>query len=107
MGDAFDKREEGFEKRFALSEELRFKTLARRNRALGMWAAELLGRRGEEAQAYAGALVAEQVGRGEDELAAALASRFAAAGIDVSAHRIQSKIAEVTAEALASAQAGR
>jgi hypothetical protein len=46
----FDKREEGFEKKFAHDEELRFKANARRNKLLGLWAAEKLGivrRRGE------------------------------------------------------------
>ncbi len=39
----FDKREEGFEKKFAHDEELRFKANARRNKLLGLWAAEKLG----------------------------------------------------------------
>src|SRR5512134_787552 len=39
----FDKREEGFEKKFALDEELRFKAMARRNKYFGLWAAEKLG----------------------------------------------------------------
>ena len=39
----FDKREEGFEKKFALDEEQKFKAEARRNRLLGLWAAEKLG----------------------------------------------------------------
>ena len=39
----FDKREEGFEKKFALDEELKFKAEARRNKLLGLWAAEKLG----------------------------------------------------------------
>ena len=43
MTTTFDKREEGFEKKFAHDEELRFKAHARRNRMLGMWAAEKLG----------------------------------------------------------------
>ena len=107
MGDAFDRREEGFEKRFAMSEELRFKALARRNRELGLWAAALLGQSGDAAGAYADALVARQVGRDDDALAADLASQFAAAGVDLSAHRLQRKIAESLAEALASIQAGR
>ena len=38
----FDKREEDFEKRFAHDEELRFKAIARRNKMLGLWAAEKL-----------------------------------------------------------------
>jgi hypothetical protein len=53
MATSFDKREEGFEKKFAHDEELRFKAYARRNKLLGLWAAELLGKSGAEAEAYA------------------------------------------------------
>jgi len=49
----FDKREEGFEKKFAHDEELQFKAGARRNKLLGMWAAEKLGLSGPAADAYA------------------------------------------------------
>ena len=49
----FDKREEGFEKKFAHDEELRFKANARRNKRLGMWAAEKMGVTGPAAEAYA------------------------------------------------------
>ncbi len=49
----FDKREEGFEKKFAHDEELKFKATARRNKLLGMWAAEKLGLSGPQADAYA------------------------------------------------------
>jgi hypothetical protein len=49
----FDKREEGFEKKFAHDEELTFKATARRNKMLGLWAAEKLGLAGAEAEAYA------------------------------------------------------
>ena len=49
----FDKREEGFEKKFAVDEELKFKANARRNRLLGLWAAAKLGLSGAEADAYA------------------------------------------------------
>ncbi len=51
--DSFDKREEGFEKKFAHDEELRFKATARRNKLLGLWAADLLGKSGSDAEAYA------------------------------------------------------
>jgi hypothetical protein len=54
----FDKREEGFEKKFAHDEELRFKANARRNKLLGLWAAEKLGLKGADAEAYAKAVVA-------------------------------------------------
>jgi len=53
----FDKREEGFEKQFAHDEELKFKATARRDRLLGLWAAEKLGITGAEADAYAKSIV--------------------------------------------------
>ena len=49
----FDKREEAFEQRFAHDEELKFKATARRNKLLGLWAAEKLGLSGAEADSYA------------------------------------------------------
>ena len=49
----FDKREEGFEKKFAHDEELKFKAAARRNKLVGLWAAGVLGKSGPDADAYA------------------------------------------------------
>ena len=54
----FDKREEGFEKKFALDEEQKFKAEARRNKLLGLWVAEKLGMSGDAASAYAKEVVA-------------------------------------------------
>lgn len=53
----FDDRERGFEKKFAHDADLRFKAEARRNRLLGEWAAGLLGKQGDDARAYAMAVV--------------------------------------------------
>src|SRR4051794_4593564 len=53
----FDRREEGFERKFALDEELKFRAEARRNRLLGLWAAEKFGLSGTEADAYAKAII--------------------------------------------------
>jgi hypothetical protein len=53
----FDKREEGFEKKFAHDEELRFKATARRNKLLGLWTAGKLGLSGADAEAYAKTIV--------------------------------------------------
>ncbi len=53
MTTTFDKREDGFEKKFAHDEELKFKAGARRNKLLGAWAAEKMGLAGAEADAYA------------------------------------------------------
>jgi hypothetical protein len=57
MATSFDKREEGFEKQFAHDEELRFKATARRNKMLGLWAAQKMGLSGADANAYAKAVV--------------------------------------------------
>ena len=108
MSGVFDTREESFEKRFAMSEELRFKALARRNKLLGLWAAQLLGYEGDAAKARAAALVEAQVGRGDDAaLAAELEGEFSRAGVDVSAHRIRRKMDEAMAQAVADIQAGK
>ncbi len=58
MATTFDKREDGFEKKFAHDEELKFKATARRNKLLGMWAAQKLGLAGTDAEAYAKEVVA-------------------------------------------------
>ena len=54
-------REEGFERKFAFDEELRFKATARRNKALGLWAAEKLGKSGADAEAYAKEVVVSDI----------------------------------------------
>ena len=49
----FDDRENAFEAKFAHDAEMKFKAEARRNKLLGLWAAQRLGKHGEDAQAYA------------------------------------------------------
>lgn len=49
----FDDRERAYEAKFAHDEEMQFRANARRNKLLGLWAAELLGKKGDEASAYA------------------------------------------------------
>ena len=53
----FDDRKDAFEKKFAHDEELRFKATARRNKLLGLWAAEQLGKAGPDAETYAKSVV--------------------------------------------------
>ena len=53
----FDDRKDAFEKKFAHDEELRFKAMARRNKLLGLWAADRLGKSGAEAETYAKSVV--------------------------------------------------
>lgn len=63
----FDDREAAFEKRFAHDEELRFKASSRRNRLIGLWAAEKLGKTGDDADAYARAVVKADLAHPGDE----------------------------------------
>lgn len=96
----FDKREEGFEKRFALDEETRFKALARRNKKLGLWAAEKLGLSGEAAEAYAKEVViADLEEAGDEDVFRKLRGDFDAKGISVSDHQIRRNMDEFLAAA--------
>jgi hypothetical protein len=105
---AFDEREEGFEKRFAVDEALSFKARARRAKLLGLWAAELTGKKHAEAEARAKALVAAQVERADDDaLFEALRAELNAAGVKISDHRIRRKMDETLAQARAQISSGR
>ena len=53
----FDDRERAFEAKFAHDADMQFRAEARRNRLLGLWAADLLGKSGDEASSYASAVV--------------------------------------------------
>jgi len=107
MSDAFHEREDTFEKRFANDEALRFRAVARRNKAVALWAAEQKGLSGEAAQKYAEEFVSAQVGAGDDDVAAALKQDLARANVDLSDHRLRKKMLEAMAEAIASVKAGK
>lgn len=103
----FDQREESFEKRFVHEEELQFRAEARRNKLLGLWAAEKLGKTGDAAKAYADALVAAEVAADGDERVVAQVKRdFEAAGVDQSEHQIRRTMDELLARATAEIKAG-
>src|SRR5215467_131682 len=104
----FDKREEGFEKQFAHDEELRFKANARRNRLLGLWAAEKLGLTGAAANAYAKEVVlADLEEAGDDDVFRKLRKDFDAKGVDQSDHQIRRAMNELMAKAVAQIKAGK
>jgi hypothetical protein len=107
MSNAFHEREDTFEKRFANDEALRFRAVARRNKAVALWAAEMKGLSGEAAEKYAEDFVGAQVGAGDDAVAAALKQDLARAKVDLSDHRLRKKMAEAMAEAVASVKAGK
>jgi hypothetical protein len=78
----FDEREKSFEKQFAHDEELKFKAVARRNKLLGLWAAELLGKSGAEAEAYAKEVVlADFEEAGDDDVVRKLVGDLSIKGI--------------------------
>jgi hypothetical protein len=105
---SFDKREEGFEKQFAHDEELKFKANARRNRLLGLWAADKLGRSGAEAEAYAKEVVAADFEEaGDHDVFRKIRRDFDANGIDVSDHQIRRTMDELMARAVTEIKAGR
>jgi hypothetical protein len=98
----FDKREEGFEKKFVHDEELKFKASARRNRLLGLWAAEKLGMAGAEAEAYAKAVVlAELEQAGDDAVFHKIRKDFDAKAVTQSDHQIRRTMDELMARAVA------
>lgn len=102
----FDKREEGFEKKFALDEELKFKAEARRNRLLGLWAAEQLGLSEDAAMTYAREAVAGTFAEGgEKAVIARLASDLSQKG--VTEGTIRTQMSELLAQAIAQARAGK
>ena len=103
----FDKREEGFEKKFALDEEQKFKAMARRNRLLGLWAAEKLGLSGEEANAYAKEVVAADFEEaGDNDVLHKVLKDLTAKGNAVTEAELRAKMDELMAQAIAQVKAG-
>jgi len=101
----FDKREEGFEKKFAHDEELRFKATARRNKLLGLWAAALLGKMGADAETYAKEVVMSDFEEsGDDDVLRKVAKDLAAKG--VSEQQVREQMIELLGQAVAQIQAG-
>jgi hypothetical protein len=103
----FDKREEGFEKKFAHDEELRFKATARRNKLLGLWVAEKLGKTGADADAYAKSVVMSDFEEaGDDDVFRKVKADLDAANAGQSEHQIRRTMDELMATAIAQVQAG-
>ncbi|MDH6260950.1 DUF1476 domain-containing protein [Bradyrhizobium sp. BR13661] len=103
----FDKREEGFEKKFALDEEQKFRAEARRNRLLGLWAADKLGITGEDAAAYAKEVVAAEFEEAGDGVLHKVMADFAARNVAVTEQAIRAKMSELIAVAAAELKAGK
>jgi hypothetical protein len=102
----FDKREEGFEKKFAHDEELKFKATARRNKLLGLWAASLLGKTGDDAEAYAKSVVTADFDEpGDSDVLRKVAGDLASKGVTET--EVATMMQELLAEAVRQIQAGK
>jgi hypothetical protein len=98
---SFEEREKGFERKFAHDEELKFKATARRNRLLGLWAAEQMGVTGDAAQAYAREVIKADLAKpGEEDVVRKIRVDFDAKGVSQSDHQIRHKMADLMGEAL-------
>ncbi len=99
-------REEGFERKFAHDEELKFKATARRNKLLGMWTAEKLGKTGADAEAYAKEVVAADFEEaGDEDVFRKVRADLDKAGVEVSDHQIRHAMLELMATAVAQVSA--
>lgn len=95
----FDDRESAFENKYAHDEEMKFKAAARANKLLGLWAADLMGKTGDEAQAYATEVIkADFEEAGHEDVVRKVAGDL---GDIADADTIRAKLAELTVEAKA------
>ena len=102
MTTSFDKREEGFEKKFAHDEELKFKALARRNKMLGLWAAGLLGKSGTDADSYAREVViADLEEQGDEDVVRKLKADLEGKATE---QQIRAQMSEMLTQAVAQVQ---
>jgi hypothetical protein len=103
----FDKREDGFAKKYALDEEQRFKAEARRNKLLGLWVAEKLGISGDAASAYAKEVVAADFEEaGDGDVVRKVMGDLAAKGVALAEPQLRVKMDELMAQAIMQVKAG-
>ena len=96
----FDDRKKGHESKYAHDQELEFKATARRNKLLGLWAAELMGLTGEDAAEYAKEVIrADFEEAGHEDVFRKVRGDFDARGIEQSDHQIRHKMDQLLEEA--------
>jgi hypothetical protein len=104
----FPEREDAFEKEFAHDEELRFKATARRNKLLGLWIAERLGKTGPEAEAYARSVIqAEFQGSGSADVRRKIRQDLENAGKTMDEAELDAKLQQLMARAVQEIKAGQ
>ena len=105
---SFDDREKAYEKKFAHDAELKFKASARRNKLLGLWAAEKMGMTGDDVEHYAkGVVLADLEEPGDEDVFRKVRSDFDDASIDQSDHQIRRTMEELMDEAVAQIEGDR
>ncbi len=101
----FDQREKAFEAKFKLDQELRFKATARRNRLLGVWAAEKMGLNGSEADAYAKEVVkADFEEPGDDDVLQKVLADLQGKGVEMSDRLLRKHMDELMVVAVEQVQ---
>jgi hypothetical protein len=96
----FDDRERAFENMYARDQETQFKILARRNKLLGAWAAQLMGLNSVEADAYATDIVRAEFEEGGDEdVIRKILGDLTSAGVDIDEGRIRDALEHKSVEA--------
>ncbi|KIZ39955.1 MULTISPECIES: DUF1476 domain-containing protein [Rhodopseudomonas] len=103
----FDKREEGFERKFALDEEQKFKAEVRRNKLLGLWVAEQIGLSDDAAAAYAKEVVAADFEEaGDADVIRKVTKDLSDKGVTLTEQQIRVKMDEFFARAVIEVKAG-
>ncbi len=103
----FDDREKAYEAKFALDQEQEFKAIARRNKMLGLWAAEKMGLSSESADQYAQAVVrADFEQPGDEDVFRKVAGDLKGSGLTVADSEIYSKMDELASIAREQIRAG-
>ena len=97
----FDDREKSFEKRFALDEELKFRSEQRRNKLIGEWAAAKLGLSGAEVQDYVKAVrKADLTTKGDEDVLQKIRKDFTDKGVAVSDAELRKALGDFMASAV-------
>ena len=97
----FDKRREGYESKFAHDQDLKFKATARRNKLIGLWAAEKLGLSGTAADDYAKEVVkADFEEAGEEDVFRKIRRDFDAKKLTISDHQIRREMEDLMTTAV-------
>ncbi len=106
--DEFRQARGRLRKKFALDEEQKFKAVARRNKLLGLWVADLLGKSGADADAYAKEVVASDFEEaGDGDVLRKVTEDLTAKGVTVSEQDIYAKLGELMGVAAAQIKAGQ